>query len=73
MGPVALSLGTYDRKEETIQRVALQEVSFPASGERHLFELVEEAGQIRRIPFHRIREVYRDGRIIWHRQCPVVS
>jgi uncharacterized protein (UPF0248 family) len=29
---------------------------------------LDDSGQHRRIPFHRVREVYRDGHIIWHRQ-----
>jgi uncharacterized protein (UPF0248 family) len=59
-------IGYFDRQEGTIQRVALQEVNFP-EGERRVFELADESGQMRRIPFHRVREVYRDGQRIWHR------
>ena len=61
-----IEIGYFDRREGTIHRVALKEVLFPA-GERRIFELVDEAGQVRQIPFHRIRELYRDGRIIWKR------
>jgi len=59
-------IGFLDRREDTIHRVALKGVLFPA-GERRAFEMVDEFGQVRRIPFHRIREVYRDDRIIWKR------
>ena len=37
-------------------------------GER-LFHFVDDAGQHRRVPFHRIREVWRDGERIWHRRA----
>ena len=65
-GQGRFELGFYDRRAGTIQRVAFQEIVFPADG-RHAFELVDESGQPRRIPFHRVREVYRNGRIIWQR------
>ena len=59
-------IGYLDRREGTILRVALREVNFP-EGTRRVFELADESGQMRRIPFHRVREVYRDGRHIWQR------
>jgi len=59
-------IGYYDRHEVVLQRVALQAVSFP-EGDRHTFEVVDEAGQARRIPFHRVREVLKDGHVIWQR------
>ena len=37
-------------------------------GER-LFQLMDDAGQHRRVPFHQIREVWRDGERIWHRDA----
>jgi uncharacterized protein (UPF0248 family) len=46
--------------------VALQEITSP-EGVRRMLELVDETGLARRIPFHRIREVHRDGELIWHR------
>jgi len=63
-----LEIGFFDRHEGVIQRVALCDVAFPNSGE-HLFQFVDEAGQLRRVPFHRIREVRRDGARIWHRHA----
>jgi uncharacterized protein (UPF0248 family) len=59
-------IGYFDRREGTIQRVALRVVVFP-EGERRVFEVADESGQMRRIPFHRVREVYRDGQRIWQR------
>jgi uncharacterized protein (UPF0248 family) len=32
-----------------------------------VFEVLDESGQARRIPFHRVREVWRDGVVIWQR------
>jgi uncharacterized protein (UPF0248 family) len=31
------------------------------------FSLVDEHGNERTIPYHRVREVLRDGAVIWHR------
>ncbi len=59
-------VGYLDRVDATVHRVALREISFP-EGQRRAFEIVDEAGQFRRIPFHRVREVYRDGHLIWRR------
>ncbi len=59
-------IGIFDRKEGTIHRVAFQQIAFPP-GERGAFELTDESGQVLRIPFHRVREVHKDGQIIWKR------
>ena len=59
-------IGYFDRVAGVIHRVALQQIHFPA--ERHrVFELVDDTGETRRIPFHRIREVWKDGELIWQR------
>ena len=59
-------MGYYDRTERTIRWVALREVTFPED-DRHVFQWMDDTGQLRRIPFHRVREVTRDGQIIWQR------
>ena len=59
-------IGYYDRMAGTIRRVALQEIVFPPA-ERQVFEMADETGQLQRIPFHRVREVYRNGQLIWKR------
>jgi uncharacterized protein (UPF0248 family) len=58
--------GFLDRLEGAVHRVALKEITFPAGG-RRVFELMDESGMHRRIPFHRIREVLKDGQVIWQR------
>ncbi len=69
-GSGQLEIGYLDRHEGTIQRVRLEELVFP-KGERRVIELSDETGQVRRIPFHRVREVWRDGALIWQR--PMLS
>ena len=65
-GQGRFEIGYFDRREDVIHRVALQEVAFPED-EPHAFELVDESERTRRIPFHRVREVVKDGQIIWSR------
>jgi uncharacterized protein (UPF0248 family) len=36
-------------------------------GERFAFEAVEDDGSAHMVPFHRVREVWRDGESIWRR------
>ena len=65
-GQGRFEIGYHDRRHDALQRVAFGEVVFPP-GEGQVFEIVDEAGRVRRIPFHRVREVTRDGLIIWSR------
>jgi uncharacterized protein (UPF0248 family) len=37
------------------------------SGDGFFFSLVDDQGGERTIPYHRVREVLRDGVVIWHR------
>ena len=62
-------IGYYDRHEDTVHRVAFEEVVFPED-DRHTFQVVDDSGQFHRIPFHRVRVVVKDGQIIWQRPSP---
>ncbi len=55
-----------DRVKGTIEWAGLEDVVFPP-GERRAFVPTEASGQERRIPFHRVREVWRAGQMIWKR------
>jgi uncharacterized protein (UPF0248 family) len=59
-------LGYYDRAENHIILVSLKEVTFPEIAPQ-TFQLTDLEGKIHRIPFHRVREVYKDSQRIWHR------
>lgn len=59
-------LGYFDRIEQKIIVVPFREMDFPPDNP-HTFRLVDTEGRIHRVPFHRVREVYRDGRRIWQR------
>jgi uncharacterized protein (UPF0248 family) len=68
-GSGQFDIGYLDRREGAIRRVRLEDVVFP-EGKRRVFERADETGQMRRIPFHRVREVWRDGEVIWKRPEP---
>jgi len=59
-------LGYYDRIEGRIILVPLKEVTFPDESPQ-TFQFTDLEGQVHRIPFHRVREVYKDPQRIWHR------
>jgi uncharacterized protein (UPF0248 family) len=60
------ALGYYDRVARRIMVVPFEAVSFPADAPG-LFELWDADGNLHTIPFHRVRRVYRNGRLIWER------
>ncbi len=62
-------LGYYDRTEDRGILVPLKEVTFPEDNPQ-TFQFVDIEGEIHRIPFHRVREVYRDAQRIWCRPDP---
>jgi len=62
-------LGYYDRTENRIILVPLKEIAFPTESPS-AFQLVDPEGQLHRVPFHRVREVYKNAQRIWHRPDP---
>ena len=66
-GAADFVIGYYDRVEDRIIRVALAELYFEP-GDHFSFDLIDAEGQLHSIPLHRIKEVYRDGVLIWHRE-----
>jgi uncharacterized protein (UPF0248 family) len=60
------ALGYYDRVARRILVVPFEAVSFPA-GAPGVFELRDTDGRLHTVPFHRVRRVYRNGRLIWER------
>lgn len=59
-------LGYYDRVERRILLVPLQEIEFP-SGCPGVLERVDPEGRTHTLPLHRVREVYKNGELIWRR------
>ena len=70
-GFTATVLGIGDLADRSVPS-ALKEVSFPPERPQ-TFQLVDAEGRIHRVPFHRVREVYKNSQRIWHRPDPGVS
>jgi uncharacterized protein (UPF0248 family) len=59
-------IGYYDRVAHRIVRVPFWRVHLE-KGEHFSFEAVEEDGTVHTVPFHRVREVWCNGELIWQR------
>ena len=60
-------LGYFDRVEGRVILVPFREVDFPEDDPKAL-RLADAEGQNYRVPLHRVREVYKNGQRIWHRE-----
>jgi uncharacterized protein (UPF0248 family) len=68
-GKGSFEIGYEDRLEQRIVRVSFRKVRFREEDPLS-FQVTDEEGVARTIPFHRIREVFRDGTLIWQRHPP---
>jgi uncharacterized protein (UPF0248 family) len=59
-------IGYLDRLAGRVLHVDLREIAWDADNPT-FFDLVDEDGVAHSIPFHRVREVWRDGSLIWQR------
>ncbi len=62
----AVVIGYYDRLRQTVVRVPFEQVRL-MRGHHFSFAVTDEDGSERQVPFHRVREVWRDGESIWRR------
>ena len=65
------ALGYFDRVEGRIMLVPFREIDFPQD-DPEVFRLMDAEGRTHRVPFHRVREVYRNGARIWHRPATAI-
>ncbi len=65
-GNAAFLIGYYDRLAERLVHRPLADLVFPRD-DRFAFLLMDDEGVWQRIPLHRVREVYRNGVLIWQR------
>lgn len=66
-GNARFMIGYYDRLDDRIVRVPLQRVHL-ARGAHFSFDVEDEDGGTHMVPFHRVREVWRNGALIWQRK-----
>ena len=60
-------IGYYDRVDGAINRIPLSDVHI-APGDHFFFSTVGPDGAVHEIPFHRVKQVYKNGKLIWHRE-----
>ncbi|HXX10125.1 MAG TPA: DUF504 domain-containing protein [Burkholderiales bacterium] len=65
-GRGGFTLGYHDRIQRGIISVPLARIHIEP-GNRFSFSAIEQDGSVHDVPFHRVREVYRDGVLIWQR------
>jgi len=66
-GCSSFEIGYYDRVKESIIRIPFDEI-IQQPGNSFSFQIIDRDGMGRTIPLHRVREVFRDGVLIWQRQ-----
>lgn len=60
-------IGYYDRVDQRVVVVAFRELVFPKD-DHFSFEFIDKKGELHSVPYHRVKAVYRNGRLIWHRE-----
>lgn len=63
-------IGYYDRIEHEIILVPFREIAF-LKDSPGVFELIDCEGRTHTIPLHRVKSVYKNGQLIWHREYKV--
>lgn len=58
-------IGYLDRQWQRIVRLPLAELWFEAE-DHFAFHCYDRHGEEHAVPLHRIKDVYRNGRLIWH-------
>ncbi len=66
-GRSAFVIGYYDRVLDRIIRVPFSEIIMEP-GEGQALQVMDYDGVYHTIPLHRIKEVWKDGELIWQRQ-----
>lgn len=60
-------IGYYDRIEHQIIIVNFKEITFPKN-DHFSFEVIDHEGELHSVPFHRVKAIYRNDHLIWHRE-----
>lgn len=66
-GAAQFVIGYHDRVTRSQVKVPLERIHEPGG---FAFEVEAEDGAVRTVPYHRVRNVWRNGELIWHREAP---
>ena len=61
-----------DRTQPNLVRVPFERVH-PRHHIGFVFDVVDDEGVERSIPYHRVRQVWHDGKIVWSRLAPRIT
>ncbi len=61
------ALGYLDKVRHEIVHVGLQDVQLETS-DHFCLEITDEEGAVHSVPYHRVKEVWKDGKLIWQRK-----
>ena len=65
----AVLVGYHDHVGDRIVRVPFERLHF-SPGHHFSFDAIEDDGSVHQVPFHRVRAVWRDDKLIWERHGP---
>ena len=68
-GKAEFALGYWDRVAGRIVVVPLRKVGIDPH-DHFAFDVVDADGVVHHVPYHRVRQVFRDGKPIWERPGP---
>ncbi|BBI98568.1 hypothetical protein FGKAn22_02610 [Ferrigenium kumadai] len=60
-------IGYLDHLRDGLVYVSLHEMR-PEAGSHSCFEVTDEEGIVHSVPYHRVKEVWKDGALIWRRE-----
>lgn len=56
----------YDRVDDRLIRVPMARVQL-MPGDHFAFQVTDADGYTHEVPFHRVKDVFKNGELIWHR------
>lgn len=65
-GAADFEVGYFDRVRQSVVRVPFGNIRFDPN-DHFAFQVLGDDGQLRTVPFHRVRRVRRNGVLIWQR------
>jgi len=65
-GQGRFELAFLDHREQDLIRLPFNQIQF-VPGDHYFFHYLDEEGVSHSVPLHRIKSVYRDGKLIWQR------
>lgn len=66
-GAAEFELAYLDKMKNSLVRVPFRELLFDPD-DYFRFRLIDREGEVHDVPYHRVKSVYRNGELIWHRE-----